>query len=116
MAVTQADKSGGTGVCCSTDEQSSLSESHEPDGIRNPEAAVEGGAPVVPELKQVTIRLGYSEPLRGDLRAIEEGTILRLNTLAEEPVDLLVDGRLIARGDLVVVDDKYCIRIVEQPG
>jgi flagellar motor switch protein FliN len=51
-------------------------------------------------------------PLR-DVVSLQSGSVFELDKLAADPVDLYVNNVLIARGDVVVVDDKYAIRISE---
>jgi flagellar motor switch protein FliN/FliY len=41
------------------------------------------------------------------------GSIIEVGHMVDEPVDLLVNGKLIARGDVVVVDEKFGLRITE---
>ncbi|MBS0267193.1 MAG: FliM/FliN family flagellar motor switch protein, partial [Planctomycetes bacterium] len=47
---------------------------------------------------------------RSELR---EGAVLPLNKLAADPVDIVVNGRLVARGEVLVLNDKFCVRIAE---
>jgi flagellar motor switch protein FliN/FliY len=42
-----------------------------------------------------------------------EGTVLELDKLAGEPVDILVNGKLIARGEVVVIDENFGVRVTE---
>ena len=49
-------------------------------------------------------------PLR-DVAALQSGSVFELNRLAADPVDVYVNDVLIARGEVVVVDDKYAVRI-----
>jgi flagellar motor switch protein FliN len=61
----------------------------------------------------VTVEVGRVRmPLR-DLMRLVEGSVLELNRLATAPVDVLVNGSVIARGDVVVVDDELGVRITE---
>ena len=61
----------------------------------------------------VTVELGRIRmPLR-DLMHLVEGSVVELNRLATAPVDVLVNGSVIARGDVVVVDDELGVRITE---
>ncbi|MBI1317641.1 MAG: flagellar motor switch protein FliN [Candidatus Hydrogenedens sp.] len=60
-----------------------------------------------------TARLGAIDiPLR-DVLHYGPGSIIELDKLVDEPVDLMVNDKLIARGDVVVVDEKFGIRITE---
>jgi flagellar motor switch protein FliN len=60
-----------------------------------------------------TARLGRVEMPIGEVLNLGPGSIIEVGHLVDEPVDLLVNGKLIARGDVVVVDEKFGIRITE---
>lgn len=60
-----------------------------------------------------TARLGRVEMPIGDVLNIGPGSIIEVGKLVDDPVELLVNGRLIARGDVVVVDEKFGLRITE---
>ncbi len=64
----------------------------------------------------VTARLGRVEMPIGDILALGPGSIVDVGRLVDEPVELLVNGKLIARGDVVVVDEKFGLRITEIVG
>jgi len=61
----------------------------------------------------VTIELGRTEMLVEDVLRLASGSIVELNKLAGDPVDVYVNGRLIARGEVLVLNDNFCIRISE---
>ena len=62
---------------------------------------------------ELTVELGRTRmPIR-DVLALGPGALVALDTLAGEPVNLRVNGTLIARGDLVVVDGNYGVRVIE---
>jgi flagellar motor switch protein FliN/FliY len=48
--------------------------------------------------------------------ALGPGSIVTLNRLAGEPVDLLVNGKPIARGEVVVIDEEFGLRVTIEPG
>jgi flagellar motor switch protein FliN/FliY len=61
----------------------------------------------------LSVELGRTSiPVR-DVLKIAQGSIIELDKLAGEPVDVLVNGKLIARGEVVVVDDNFGVRITE---
>lgn len=60
-----------------------------------------------------TARLGHVEMPIGEIMKLGPGSIIEVGHLVDEPVDLLVNGKLIARGDVVVVDEKFGLRITE---
>lgn len=62
---------------------------------------------------QVTVELGRTKmPIR-EVLEISEGSIIELNKLAGEPVDFYVNGKLISKGEVVVIDENFGIRITE---
>jgi flagellar motor switch protein FliN len=62
---------------------------------------------------EVTLRFGERTMLLRDILELGEGSVVELDRQVEEPVDLLLDGKLIARGEVVVVDGSYGLRIQE---
>lgn len=62
---------------------------------------------------QLTVELGRTKiPIR-NLMQLAQGSIVELDRLAGEPVDLLVNGYLIAQGEVVVVNEKFGIRLTD---
>ncbi|MDP3890254.1 flagellar motor switch protein FliN [Nocardioides sp.] len=61
----------------------------------------------------VTVELGRTRMSVRDLLALSPGTVLELDRAAGSPADLLVNGRLIARGEVVVVDEDFGLRLTE---
>lgn len=61
----------------------------------------------------VTVELGRTRMSVRELLALTPGTVLELDRAAGSPADLLVNGRLIARGEVVVVDEDFGLRITE---
>ncbi|WP_114422472.1 flagellar motor switch protein FliN [Nocardioides houyundeii] len=62
---------------------------------------------------EVTVELGRTRMPVRDLLALAPGVVLELDRAADGPADLLVNGRLIARGEVVVVDEDFGLRITE---
>ena len=62
---------------------------------------------------RVTLEVGGSDMAIRDLLQLQQGAVVELDRQAGEPLDVLVNGRLIARGEVVVVDDKLGIRLTE---
>lgn len=60
-----------------------------------------------------TARLGRVEMPLSDVLSLGPGSILEIGHLVDEPVELLINDKLIARGDVVVVDEKFGLRITE---
>lgn len=61
----------------------------------------------------VTVELGRTRMTVRDLLALAPGTVLELDRAAGSPADLLVNGRIIARGEVVVVDEDFGLRVTE---
>jgi flagellar motor switch protein FliN/FliY len=57
--------------------------------------------------------MGHTEMPLGELLKLTPGSILELNRPADAPVDLLVNGKQIAKGEVVVVDGNFAFRITE---
>lgn len=67
---------------------------------------------LVKEIEVVlTVELGRTEMLIQDILELTPGKVIELNRLAGEPLDILVNGTLLARGEVVVVDENFGIRI-----
>lgn len=62
---------------------------------------------------EVTVELGRTRMPVRDLLALSPGAVLELDRAAGSPADLLVNGRLIARGEVVVVDEDFGLRVTE---
>ena len=62
---------------------------------------------------EVSVELGRSHMSIGEILALRTGSVIDLDKLAGEPVDVSVNGTLIARGEVVVVDEKFGVRITE---
>lgn len=59
----------------------------------------------------VTVELGKTRKTIKEILELNQGAIIQLDKLAGEPVDLMVNGKLIAKGEVVVIDENYGIRI-----
>lgn len=107
----------GAGALVSDDEMKDILSGFSPDQ----ETGSYSGGERVPENMDVvlgisltaTARLGKVEMPIADVLNIGPGSIVEVGKLVDEPVELLVNGRLIARGDVVVVDEKFGLRITE---
>jgi flagellar motor switch protein FliN/FliY len=62
---------------------------------------------------ELAVEIGRTSMTIGETLALGPGSIVSLNRLAGEPVDLLVNGRPIARGEVVVVDEEFGLRVTE---
>lgn len=61
----------------------------------------------------VTIELGRTEMTLKQALELQQGSVVELNRLAGDPIDVYVNERLIAKGEVVVVDDKFAVRVTE---
>lgn len=62
---------------------------------------------------KVTVELGRSKMVVNDLLNLGQGSVVELNKLAGEPMEVLVNEKLVARGEAVVVNEKFGIRLTD---
>jgi flagellar motor switch protein FliN len=62
---------------------------------------------------QLTVELGRTRIPIKQILQLAQGSVVELETLAGEPMDVLVNGYLIAQGEVVVVNDKFGIRLTD---
>jgi len=88
---------------------------------RSPQTAASDGA-IRPEAAfdllrdvplKVRIELGRSRMYIEDILRLGKGSVVELDKLAGDPLDILVNDRLVAKGELIVLDDNFCIRVTE---
>ena len=79
-----------------------------------------GGEPLDTDLRrlsevamQLSVEIGRTSMTVGETLDLRAGSIVTLDRLAGEPVDLLVNGTPIARGEVVVVDEQFGLRVTE---
>jgi len=84
------------------------------------ETTVTGAADGPPELErlydvpvELAVEIGRTQMTIRETLALGPGSIVTLNRLAGEPVDLLVNGKPIARGEVVVIDEEFGLRVTE---
>jgi flagellar motor switch protein FliN len=82
--------------------------------------AAGSGADGTPELErlydvpvELAVEIGRTQMTIRETLALGPGSIVTLNRLAGEPVDLLVNGKPIARGEVVVIDEEFGLRVTE---
>ena len=61
---------------------------------------------------KVTVELGETRMRVHDLLDLAQGEVIELDRLAGEPVDVLVNGKPVALGEVVVANDRYAVRVV----
>ena len=64
----------------------------------------------------LTVELGRTTKYVKDVLGLGEGSIIELDKLAGEPIDLLVNGKLIAKGEVVVIDENFGVRVTDIVG
>jgi flagellar motor switch protein FliN len=64
----------------------------------------------------VAVEMGRTRMTVGETLELRQGSIVTLNRMAGEPVDLLVNGTPIARGEVVVIDEQFGLRITDVLG
>ena len=85
-----------------------------PDFARPADAASEKGIELLNDVDlDVKIELGRAAMLIEDVLKLGEGSVIELDKLAGDPVDVLVNERLVARGEVLVLNDSFCVRISE---
>lgn len=76
-----------------------------------------GSAPgldlVIDVALRLTVELGSTKLLLRDVLQLGKGSVVELDREASDPADILVNGRLIARGEVTTVDDRLAVRVVE---
>ena len=61
----------------------------------------------------MTIELGRTHMHLEDVLKLKQGSVVPLDKLAGDPADIFVNGRLVARGEVLVLNDNFCIRVAE---
>src|SRR4051794_11341033 len=62
---------------------------------------------------EVSVEIGRTRMTLGEALALGPGSVVGLHRMAGEPVDLLVNGRVIARGEVVVIDEEFGLRVTD---
>ena len=62
---------------------------------------------------KVTVELGRAKMVVHDLLSLGQGSVIELNKLAGEPMEVLVNDKLVARGEAVVVNEKFGVRLTD---
>lgn len=62
------------------------------------------------------IELGRTQMKLEDVLKLRQGSVIALDKLAGDPVDIYINGRLIARGEVLVMNENFCVRVTELVG
>ncbi|GAB5495938.1 MAG: hypothetical protein Phyf2KO_10180 [Phycisphaerales bacterium] len=108
---TQSD--AGQSVAASADPQSDQPAGFDfPDFASNESDSMPKGMDLLSDVNvDVTIELGRTRMLVEDVLRLAEGAVVELDKLAGDPVDIYVNHRLVARGEVLVLNDNFCIRV-----
>ena len=73
-----------------------------------------GGMELVQDVKvRLVVSVGVAQLPVGELLSMKEGALLKLDKATSDPVDVFLDGKLVARGELMAAGDQFAIRITE---
>ena len=61
----------------------------------------------------VKIRLGKAEMLVEDILRLQPGKVVQLDTMSGDPVDVLVNNKVVAKGEVIILNEAFCVRISE---
>ncbi|MBN2063452.1 MAG: flagellar motor switch protein FliN [Sedimentisphaerales bacterium] len=77
-------------------------------------AAAQGSIDILSDVElDVKVELGRAEMEVQQVLSLAAGSVVELNKLAGDPVDILVNEQLVARGEVLVINDNFCVRINE---
>lgn len=62
---------------------------------------------------EVSVEVGRAKLSIGELLKLGQGSIVELNKLAGEPLEIFINGKLMARGEVVVVNEKFAIKVMD---
>jgi flagellar motor switch protein FliN/FliY len=105
-----------------------MSETSKPDAAEAPErpaAGRQGGGAkgarsgldfVLDVPLRVTVEIGSTRMLVAEVLQLDKGSVVELDRLAGEPADVLVNGRLVGRGEVTMVEDRLAVRLLEIDG
>ncbi len=65
---------------------------------------------------ELKIELGRTKMSLEEILQLRKGSVVTLDKLAGDPVDIYVNGRLVARGEVLVLNDNFCVRVAELIG
>jgi flagellar motor switch protein FliN/FliY len=85
-----------------------------PSGVSTPTSGNGAGLELLMDVElAMTLRFGGRRLLLRDVLELNPGTVIELDRQVQDPVDVLLDGRLLARGEVVVIDGNYGLRVTE---
>lgn len=82
-----------------------------PDAVRE---GLEGRMRLLDDVDvNVRVELGRARLYISDILRLGEGSVIELDKLAGDPVDIVVNGKLVARGEVLVLNDNFCVRVTD---
>jgi len=89
----------------------------QPVAMQTTDAQIGGGTGSLARLSdvdmEVTVELGRTQLPIKELLGLQPGMVVEVDRTAGGPIDILVNGRLIARGEVVVIDDEFGVRVTD---
>src|SRR5271156_5752478 len=108
------------------DDKGNLAAAIQPEAVKPPEAAAKpdkmSGVPdtshrnlalILDIPLRVAVELGRTKMVVNDLLNLGQGSVIELNKLAGEPMEVLVNDKLVAKGEAVVVNEKFGVRLTD---
>ncbi len=114
--IRKDEQAGGVATLEKGDRQDALAgEEEQAHSVEEDIAPMAGGLPNIGVLldidMKVTVELGRTHMQIRDIMNLSPGSVVELGKAPSEPVDILVNGVLMAKGEVVVVDDHFAVRI-----
>lgn len=101
-------------LCASLRSESHQPESSSPKKCSDPASSTENDLNFLMDVElAVTLRFGTQRLLLREVLDLTPGAVVELDRKVQDPVDLLLDGRLLARGEIVIVEGNYGLRVTE---
>ena len=84
------------------------------EATQNPTTATVQNLDMVLDLElPLTVRLGTAALNVGDALGLDSGSVVELDRAADAPIEMFANGRLVAKGELVVLDGSFAVRVLE---
>lgn len=117
MSSEQAPQHARAGTGLPTAQVISLGDLHGDSAHRAPAPApiMDSANPLHSVRARLQVCVGHAELSVGELLAAKEHQVLVLDRTVDQPVDMLLEGKVVARGQLVAVDGCFAVRITELP-
>ncbi|HZV18877.1 MAG TPA: flagellar motor switch protein FliN [Sphingobium sp.] len=93
---------------------SDMSEAPRPDAGVTPEPGLERNMRLLSDIPvRMSVEVGSTQLRLADIMALGEGSVVQLDRQADELLDIMVNGTLVARGEVVTINGRYGIRVTE---